>query len=308
MTTLTVLDPELTSFAEAVGATEPVAVVGARTRWNTGGAVHPGTTQLRAPDGVVDYQPAEMIVRVRAGTPVSELHSALAVEGQRTGLPERGGTVGGAIAVGEDDLHVLGRGTVGRAVLQVRYVSSEGALVTGGGAVVKNVSGFNIPKLVVGALGTLGLIAEVVLRTNPIPPSSLWVTSSDADPFAAFDLTLRPSAILWDGQRTWVQLEGHEPDVLAERRALSTLGTFEDCESSPPLPPHRWSMAPGQLPGFATVDAGAFVASVGVGTVWADKPQPSCSPDSTSLEIAARMKQLFDPSGRLNPGRVPAAA
>ena len=304
--TLTAIDPELTSFVDAAGGPGPVAVVGGRTRWDLGGALHANALQLRAPDGIVDYQPAEMIVRVRAGTPVAELHAALANEGQRTGLPERGGTVGGAIAVGEDDLHVLARGTVARAVLQVRYVSSEGALVTGGGAVVKNVSGFNIPKLVVGSLGTLGLIAEVVLRTNPIPPTSLWVTSSDADPFAAFDLLLRPSAILWDGECTWLQLEGHEPDVLAERNLLSTLGTFQDSPSPPALPPHRWSLAPGQLRALGNRDTGAFVASVGVGTVWADSPQPARSPDSTSLEIAARMKQLFDPSGRLNPGRAPA--
>ena len=157
------MDSALMSFAESVGATGPVAVVGGRTRWGVGGGLQPGAALLGAPVGIVDYQPAEMIVRVLAGTPVAELHAILADKGQRTGLPERGGTVGGGVAVGEDDLHVLARGSVRNAVLQVRYVSSEGLIISGGGAVVKNVSGFNIPKLVVGSLGTFGLIAEVVL-------------------------------------------------------------------------------------------------------------------------------------------------
>ena len=304
----TTIDPAVGEFVEAVGVSDAVSVVGGRTRWDLGGNLRAGATQLAAPVGVVEYQPAEMIVRVRAGTPVAELHAALAAAGQRTGLPERGGTVGGAIVVGEDDLHVLARGTVRGSVLQVRYVSSEGALVTGGGAVVKNVSGFNIPKVIVGSLGTLGLVAEVVLRTNPIPPTSLWLRSPNADPFAVFDLLLRPSAILWDGACTWVQLEGRQPDVWAEWQALGTLGTFDECGFPPALPTHRWSLPPGQLRALETSETGAFVASVGVGTLWADNPQAPRSPDVTSLEVAARMKQLFDPSGRLNPGRVPAVA
>src|SRR4051812_7469403 len=104
-----------------------------------------------------------MTVRVRVGTTVAELHEALRAHGQRSALPERGGTVGGAIAVGHNDLHVLGRGRVRDAVLQLRYVSADGRLITGGGTTVKNVSGFDLPRLMVGALGTLGVLAEAVL-------------------------------------------------------------------------------------------------------------------------------------------------
>ena len=112
-----------------------------------------------------------MVVTVRAGTTVAELHETLAAAGQTSALPDRGGTVGGAVAVGENRLDRLGRGSARRR-LQVRYVSAEGEIVTGGGPVVKNVSGFNLPKLIVGSLGTLGLIAEVVLRTNRFRPSN----------------------------------------------------------------------------------------------------------------------------------------
>ena len=97
-----------------------------------------------------------MTVRVRTGTTVEELHTELAARGQRTPLVERGGTVGGALAVGENDIFVLGRGTLRASVLQVRYVSAEGRIVNGGGPTVKNVTGFDLPRLMVGALGTFG--------------------------------------------------------------------------------------------------------------------------------------------------------
>ena len=73
----------------------------------------------------------------------------------------------------------------------------------------------------VGSLGTIGLIAEVILRTNPVPAVSMWLESTDADPFAAHALLRKASAVLWDGRRTWIELEGHGPDVEAERRALN---------------------------------------------------------------------------------------
>ena len=172
MSSLATSDPVLFDFAALVGDADPISVRGNGTRWHVGGALADAARVVEAPAGIVDYQPSEMIVVVRAGTPVAALHAALAAAGQTSALPDRGGTVGGAIAVGENRLDRLGRGSVRDAVLQVRYVSAEGELVTGGGPVVKNVSGFNLPKLMVGSLGTLGLLAEVVLRTTRFRPSN----------------------------------------------------------------------------------------------------------------------------------------
>ncbi len=298
-------DPVLVAFAGEVGATGPVAVEGGRTRWSHCGAPDDGTRLVRAPTGIVEHRPEEMTVRVRAGTTVSELHEALAAAGQRSALPERGGTVGGALAVGENDLHCLGRGRLRAALLQVRYVSAEGVLVTGGGPTVKNVTGFDLPRLMVGAYGTLGLLAEAIVRTNPLPAVSCWLQSTDADPFAARDVLLRPSVVLWDGTTTWVQLEGHEPDVVSETIALGTVGTFTTNGDLPPLPPHRWSLRPSDL---ATLDRhalGSFVASIGVGNVFASHPQPRRELDPAALALSHRLKAEFDPTGRLNPGRHP---
>jgi glycolate oxidase FAD binding subunit len=325
--TLAVDDPVLAEFAAAVGAERPVAVVGGRTRWSAGGAVAPEARLLRAPSGIVRHTPDEMTVTVRAGTPVADLHAGLAQSGQRTSLPQRSpdATVGGALAVGENDLRALGRGLVRTALLQVRYVSAEGRIVTGGGPTVKNVSGFDLPRLLVGSLGTLGLMAEVILRTNPVPAVSRWLTASDADPFAAADALLNPSAVLWDGTSTWVELEGHGADVAAQQDVLSRFGSFVEidpahAEPGPEpsaagdglpvgLPPHRWSLPPAQLARLGTADAadgpdtGRFVAAVGLGIVHAERPQPARPIEGPAVVVTERLKSLFDPTGRLNPGR-----
>lgn len=304
--TLRIDDPVLHDFAAEVGTEGPVTVVGGRTRWTVGGVVEDAAREISAPMGIVAYTPDEMTVQVRAGTTVAELHHALAERNQRTALPQRSetSTIGGALAVGENDVHVLGRGRLRTALLQVRYVSAEGRLVTGGGPTVKNVSGFDLPRLMVGSLGTLGLLAEVILRTNPIPAVSVWLTSGDCDPYTVLDTVRSPSAVLHAHARTWVQLEGHGPDIEHERTKLETIGTFVETESGPELPPHRWSLSPADLRRFrGPADS---VLSIGVGTVWSSEAQPSRLLSGPSALISSRLKREFDPTGRLNPGRNPA--
>ena len=305
---LIVDDPVLLAFADEVGTDGSVAVEGNRTRWNLGGNLADDTRLLRAPSGIVAYSPAEMTAQVRAGMSVEEFHAELAAKGQRSALPERGGTIGGAIAVGHNALSSLGRGRVRTALLQVRYVSAEGRVVSGGGPTVKNVTGFDIPRLMVGSLGTLGLLAEVIIRTNPIPAVSQWLRSDDADPFAVQGTVLNPSAILWNGSTTWVEIEGHEIDVTAERNRLAGIGSFEETDGPPALAAHRWSLPPSDLRNIDVVTTGPFVASIGTGTVWAERPQPARELSPAIQVITQRMKNEFDPTGRLNPGRTVAGA
>ena len=303
------IDATVVAFADQVGASDPVAVAGGRTRWSLGGSLEPRARIVSAPSGIVDYQPAEMVVTVRAGTPVAELHDQLRHHGQITALPERFdpatgqlGTVGGAIAVGENRLDRLGRGSVRDAVLQVRYVSAEGQVITGGGPVVKNVSGYNLPKLMVGSLGCLGLIAEVVLRTNPIPPVQRWLIGTGVDPIEVRDALYRPGALLWDGNTVWALLEGHRADVDEQHRQLSQLGDFVD-GTPPELPPHRHRLTPAEAAQANQTFDGRFVASLGVGTVFADRPAQPAALAPNVVRIAQRAKAVFDPTGRLNPGR-----
>lgn len=312
MRTAEITDQTLHAFAAEVGSTGPVAVVGRKTRWETGGAVDGSARVIEAPTGIVDYRPEEMTIQVRAGTTVADLHAALAERGQLSALPERGGTVGGAIAVGENAVRTLGRGRLRTSLLQVRYVSADGLLVTGGGPTVKNVSGFDLPRLIVGSLGTLGLTGEVILRTNPIPATTVLLSSPDVDPFAIADTVLRPTVILWDGTTTWVELAGHDDEVAGERTKLDAIGSFAETADLPSLPSERWSLAPAELKALRTNDAatprfdtGAFVASIGTGTVFADQAQPRREVSAGVLLLHERMKKEFDPTGRLNPGRNP---
>ena len=309
------IDDALANFAAEVGAEGPVCVRGGGTRRHVGGEVAPGTRELQAPAGIVALEPAEMTVRVRAGTTVAELHEALAASGQRTALPQRpGGTVGGALMVGESSLARLGFGPVRDALLQARYVCADGRVATGGAGTVKNVSGFDLCRLLVGSLGTLGLVGEALLRTVPIPESENWHRLEAADPREVWRRCRTAGSILWDGTATWVFLSGYAADTADDRAILGNLGDVSDAGGPPPLPPHRWSCTPAEAAAFGSGNgaspAGAtgdidFVAEVGVGVVHASVPQPPRSTEPGIAELNRRMKECFDPTGRLNPGRDP---
>jgi FAD/FMN-containing dehydrogenase len=295
---------ELETFAAEVGPPDagPVVAVGGRTQWDVGGAVDPEARELKAPAGVVELEPAEMTVRVRAGTTVADLDAALGEKGQTVALPSYpGATVGGVLAVGRSGIRRLGWGPVRESLLELRYVSADGRLIKAGGPTVKNVSGFDLCRLMVGSLGTLGVFAEVVLRTRPAPAVDRWL-AGEADPFELRRRLYRPATILWDGVTAWVLLDGHPADVDAET-AVAGLAEV-DPSTVPALPPHRWSLRPTELPGLPDrLGAGRFVAEVGVGVVHAHEPPPPRPVDPAVADLNRRLKAVFDPTGRLAPGR-----
>jgi FAD/FMN-containing dehydrogenase len=280
---------DLTSFAEEVGTTDPVTVTGLGTR----GGPAPHGRVVGAPVGIDWIQAAEMTVSVGAGTQVDELDAALAEHGQRVTLPP-GGTVGGALAVGRSGIRRLGWGPIRDAVLQVRYVSAAGEVVKGGGPTVKNVSGFDLCRLLVGSRGTLGFLGDVILRTRPRARCERWFAGR-VDPDEAMLRLYRPTSVLWDGTTTWVLLEGDERDIEAQVAPLE----LARVDGSPPLPDGgRWSVAPGEVRAMT----GRFVAEVGVGIVHHSSPAPPRSADPPVVELHRRLKERFDPTGRLNPG------
>jgi len=290
-------DP-LARFAAEVGIDDPVTVVGGRSQWDVGGPVAAEAREVVAPEGVVAFSPAEMTVRVRAGTGLDALLAVLAGEGQTVALPRADdATVGGVLAVGESDVRRLGRGPLRDTLLETRYVSAEGRLVKAGGPTVKNVSGYDLCRLLVGSLGVLGFLAEVVLRTRPLPAASRWLAGL-CDPRVVRAALYWPSAILWDGATTWCLLEGHEPDVEAQSQVAERLG-LRPVAGPPDLPPFRTSMAPSELASLS----GDFVAEIGVGVVHRHEraaPRPVPEP---LRQLNQRVKRQFDPTGRLNPGR-----
>ena len=287
---------DLQPLVEEVGGVEadPVTVSGLGTR--EGGV--PGVRCVTAPQGIDWFQPDEMTVSCGAATAVEELQAALGAHGQYVNLPP-GGTVGGALGVGRSDVLRLGRGPVRDVLLQARYVNAAGELVTAGGPTVKNVTGFDVCRLLVGSRGTLGVIGDVILRTRPLPPAVRWFRAAPgSSPVRLASGLHRPAAVLWDGESTWVCLQGHPGDIDAEASA-HRLGPVD---GPPPLPTtSRLSLRPGDLAGLAPADG--FVAEIGVGIVHSSRPAPPRHSDPGIEAIHRRLKHEFDPTARLSPSR-----
>jgi glycolate oxidase FAD binding subunit len=303
----------LEQFAAHVGTSGPVRVVGGRTQWDVGGAAPPEVRELGAPAGVVAHEPAEMIVRVRAGTTLAELRAAVHAGGQDVALdaddPSHA-TVGGLLAVGRSGCRRLGLGPVRDAVLEVTAVSARGELIRSGAPLVKNVTGFDLCRLLVGSLGTLALLGETVLRCRPRAEVEGWWVAEGADPFALADALYRPLAVLWDGTRTWVGLAGYQADVHGQ--ADTVLGPSFERVDGPPAPPGpvRRSRAPGTLRTLPRELGGGdgWLAEVGVGVVHctqeaADRMPARPAPVQKVVDLHRAIKERFDPGGRLNPGR-----
>lgn len=125
--------------------------------------------------GIRSYEPSELVVTVGVGTSLAELEAALAEKGQCLPFePPRfgeGGTVGGMVAAGLSGPARASAGSVRDFVLGLSMVNGRGELLTFGGQVMKNVAGYDVSRLMAGALGTLGLIAEVSLKVLPQAPA-----------------------------------------------------------------------------------------------------------------------------------------
>src|SRR3954471_11017419 len=125
--------------------------------------------------GIVSYEPSELVVTAGAGTPLAQLEQALAASGQC--LPFEpphfgpGATVGGMVAAGLSGPARASVGAVRDYVLGVHIVNGRGELLEFGGQVMKNVAGYDVSRLMAGALGTLGLITEVSLKVLPVAPA-----------------------------------------------------------------------------------------------------------------------------------------
>jgi glycolate oxidase FAD binding subunit len=320
----------------AVRDATTVVAVGAGTHAAIGGAVV-GADVVRAPTGIIDVQPADMTVTVRAGTTCGELAAALAAVGQECPLDPRSpeATVGGTLATGLSGLRRLGVGPLRETLLEVVLVRADGSVVRGGGPTVKNVTGYDVPRLVVGSLGTLGVIVQVTLRTRPVPSASAWFRANRGAAELA-GVLFAPVAVVSDRTGTAVWLEGHPGDLAAE---VARAGLVPAAPMAPPAGAHRGriSVAPGRIDAVTAALCGggsvSWLAEHGVGTVhvasdtasdladarevahahdgWLlrEAGAPDLDPfgvDPPARELQRRIRAALDPTGKLAPGRVPA--
>ena len=129
-------------------------------------------------DKVIDYPARDMTITVQAGVRVARLQEILAAEGQTLPLdipwPDKA-TVGGVLACNVSGSRRLAHGTPRDFVIGLTVVDDNGKLTKSGGRVVKNVAGYDMAKLHIGALGTLGPMAQVTLKVRPLPPVRAWL-------------------------------------------------------------------------------------------------------------------------------------
>ena len=164
---------------------KPIYLVGNNTKFFFGNPPNNKHEILNTSNykGIVNYDPSELVVVVRSGTSIKELEKVLNLKNQTLGFdPPRfdlkeknnnkfvsGGTVGGMVATGLAGPKRIFNGSCREAVLGLSVLNSNGELLKFGGNVIKNVAGYDISRLHVGAMGSLGLILDVSLRVKPLP-------------------------------------------------------------------------------------------------------------------------------------------
>ncbi|MBL6752350.1 MAG: FAD-binding protein, partial [Nevskia sp.] len=151
----------------------PLRLRGAGTKDFYGERLEGAVLDTRAHAGVRSYEPTELVISARCGTPLSEIERTLAEHGQFLPFepPAFGGdpTIGGVVAAGLSGPRRPAAGAVRDFVLGASLLGGDGELLRFGGAVMKNVAGFDVSRLLCGSLGVLGLIAEVTLKVLPRP-------------------------------------------------------------------------------------------------------------------------------------------
>jgi FAD/FMN-containing dehydrogenase len=220
---------------------------------------------LQAPAGIISYEPDELMISLYAGSTIADINVALQTAHQRILIPEIG-TIGGAIATRRNGLRGIHHQTMPNNVLRCSVIAADGSMYQSGGQVVKNVSGFDLVKLLVGSWGLLGLIVEVTMRTEPIPQASQWLHSSEPSAVVQVNTLYRPAVVTHINDVTYVLLEGNELDV---REETSRLNGFETCD----------------MPQMNSLTAMTQMTGVSQGL---------------PLSIEQEIRKQFDPSNKLN--------
>ena len=214
----------------ATTAKTPLRITGGGSKDFYGNACTGAALSTTAYSGIIDYEPTELVITARAGTPLVDIESALHDKGQMLAFepPHFGAdaTLGGCVAAGLSGPRRPYAGAVRDLVLGVRILDGTGADLKFGGQVMKNVAGYDVSRLMVGALGTLGVILDVSLKTLPLPACEVTLqqqhTEADAlrlmNTWAGQPLPISGTA--WQGGALAIRLSGAASAVEAARRKL----------------------------------------------------------------------------------------
>ena len=183
--------------AAASGRTLRLRGGGTKDFW--GAPLQGEVLDTRAYAGIISYEPSELVVTARCGTPLAELEAALAEKGQCLAFEPPhfgpGATVGGMVAAGLAGPARASVGSVRDFILGARMINGKGEDLTFGGQVMKNVAGYDVSRLLAGSWGTLGIVAEVSLKVLPVAPGEATLMCAGIGQKDALDLLHR-----WGGQ------------------------------------------------------------------------------------------------------------
>ena len=219
----------LDEVEHAVASRQPVNIVSGNSKHWLGVTTPARSLLLREHTGVVNYEPTELVVSVRCGTLLEDLNTTLAEHGQM--LPFEppvlpGATIGGVLACGLSGPRRPFAGSARDHILGVRIINGRAQDLRFGGEVMKNVAGYDVSRLQVGALGTLGVMLDVSMKVLPVAEVEITLCqnlSTKNDLSNLIKLARQPvplSAAMVLGDKQFVRLSGSESAVQAAVKAL----------------------------------------------------------------------------------------
>jgi glycolate oxidase FAD binding subunit len=286
----------------------------------------------------VAYDPAEMLCVVEAGMRIRDLRAMLAEGGQEWPVDAPGdATVGGVIAAGGPTIRQLRVGTMRDTVVEMEVVTGDGRLVRSGARTVKNVTGYDVHRLLTGSLGTLGVIVQVALKVRPLPKTTRTLVTREGGIELGrrlLDAVPLPAAVLAEPGRVVVRLEGWPEEVKAQTEAAHAVTAVNEVDAPFPEPSFpeapilaEAAVTPSRLPDLLR-EVTAYRAMIGVGFAWV----PFADEDALAVfrervggldgiapvirgrgglgdanvpgpELQRRIRAAMDPAAILSPGR-----